>query len=212
MKLTEKLETKDYLSLNAKLAQKKNALRKSLSYKGVLKKEGTNTYDKYKYFSESQYKELFTDLFAQHGLELSFSEQDYTTFVGTEKQSNGRLVKLVFKLTDTETGFWEETEITGEALDKGDKAGYKAYTGALKYYLADTFMVATGDDPEKDSPAETAKPAEKPHKQELINYCNDHGYDVTEIARNYKLGGNVSDQRFEQVLNALKEADNATER
>ena len=37
-------------------------------------------------------------------------------------------------------------------MDKGDKAGYKAFTGALKYYLADTFMVATGDDPEKESP------------------------------------------------------------
>ena len=43
----------------------------------------------------------------------------------------------------------------GEAIDKGDKAGYKAFTGALKYYLANTFMVATGDDPEKDSPQET---------------------------------------------------------
>ena len=62
--------------------------------------------------------------------------------------------KLVFRLFDTDTGFYEETTITGEGMDKGDKAGYKAYTGALKYYLANTFMVATGDDPEKDSPEE----------------------------------------------------------
>ena len=60
--------------------------------------------------------------------------------------------RLEFYLYDTETGFYETTVITGEAIDKGDKAGYKAYTGALKYYLADTFMVATGDDPEKESP------------------------------------------------------------
>jgi hypothetical protein len=63
--------------------------------------------------------------------------------------------KLEFVLFDTETGFYETTTITGEGIDKGDKAGYKAYTGALKYYLANTFMVATGDDPEKESPANT---------------------------------------------------------
>jgi hypothetical protein len=60
--------------------------------------------------------------------------------------------KLEFSLIDVDTGFFETTEITGEGIDKGDKAGYKAYTGALKYFLADKFMVATGDDPEKESP------------------------------------------------------------
>ena len=50
-------------------------------------------------------------------------------------------------------------------MDKGDKAGYKAYTGALKYYLANTFMVATGDDVEKENPAEKVNTkAEKPVK------------------------------------------------
>ena len=63
--------------------------------------------------------------------------------------------RLTFILTDVDTGFYEETTITGEGIDKGDKAGYKAYTGALKYYLANTFMVATGDDPEKESPSHT---------------------------------------------------------
>lgn len=61
--------------------------------------------------------------------------------------------KLKITLFDIDTGFGEDTVITGEGIDKGDKAGYKAYTGALKYYLANTFMVATGDDPEKESPS-----------------------------------------------------------
>lgn len=141
-----------YLKLNSKLQQKKNALRKALKEKGVLKKGATNTYDKYSYFSEAQYKELFTELFSEHNLELKFTELDYTTFEGSEKQANGRMPKLKFTLFDIDTGFSEDTVITGEGIDKGDKAGYKAYTGALKYYLANTFMVATGDDPEKDSP------------------------------------------------------------
>ena len=69
--------------------------------------------------------------------------------------------KLNFILTDIETGFYEVTTITGEGIDKGDKAGYKAYTGALKYYLANTFMVATGDDPEKESPSHTMNTKEE---------------------------------------------------
>lgn len=143
---------KEWLALNAKLQQKKNRLRKALKEKGILKKGGRNEFDKYTYFSEAQYKELFTELFSENELELKFTEVEYNTFEGSEKQANGRMPKLKFTLFDIETGFYEETEITGEGIDKGDKAGYKAYTGAMKYYLANTFLVATGDDAEKDSP------------------------------------------------------------
>ena len=150
--MIKEIETAEWLKLNAKLQQKKNALRKALKDKGILPKAGVNEYDKYKYFSEAQYKELFTELFSDHGLELSFNELEYGTFEGTEKQANGRMVKLEFYLYDIDTGFYETTVITGEGIDKGDKAGYKAYTGALKYFLADKFMVATEDDAEKESP------------------------------------------------------------
>lgn len=146
------IEPAQLLKYNAALAQKKNELRKILQGKGILVKGGENTFDKYKYFTEAQYKQLFTELLSTVGLELSFTELEYQTFSGTEKQANGRMPRIMFTLTDTETGFFEETVITGEGIDKGDKAGYKAYTGALKYYLANTFMVATGDDPETESP------------------------------------------------------------
>lgn len=155
------MTAQEWLELNAKLQQKKNTLRKVLKEKGVLKKGGSNTFDKYTYFSEAQYKELFTELFSDCGLELKFTEVAYDTFTGSEKQSNGRMPKLEFELIDIDTGFSESTVITGEGIDKGDKAGYKAYTGALKYYLANTFMVATGDDPEKDSPSETMNTKEE---------------------------------------------------
>lgn len=142
-----------FLELNIKLQKKKNEARKILVEKGVLKKEGTNNFDKYKYFTEAQYKKLTNEIFVQTGLDIKFSEIEYQTFEGTEKQSNGRMPKLEFELMDSETGFSEITIITGEGIDKGDKAGYKAYTGALKYFLANTFLIATGDDAEKESPS-----------------------------------------------------------
>lgn len=146
----------EWLKLNASLQLKKNRLRAELATLGILKREGENKFDKYSYFSEAQYKALFTELFSRHGLELKFDELAYDTYEGTEKQQNGRMPRICFYLMDVETGFYEATAITAEGMDKGDKAGYKAYTGALKYFLADTFMVATGDDPEKDSPEQTA--------------------------------------------------------
>ena len=150
----DNLEPKTWLELNAKLQAKKNALRKDLKSKGILKKGGQNDYDHYSYFSEAQYKGLFTELFSKNNLELKFSELEYNTFEGSGKNCNGRMTRLEFTLIDVETGFFETTVITGEGMDKGDKAGYKAYTGAVKYYLADTFLVATGDDAEKESPEE----------------------------------------------------------
>lgn len=151
----DNLQPDKWLELNSKLQQKKNILRNTLKDKGILKRGGTNEFDRYKYFSEAQYKELFTELLSLSHLELKFNEIEYLTFEGSEKQSNGRMPKLEFTLFDCDTGFYETTLITGEGIDKGDKAGYKAYTGALKYYLANTFMVATGDDPEQESPEET---------------------------------------------------------
>lgn len=186
------LDAKTILDLNAKLQQKKNVLRKALKEKGVLQKGGTNQYDRYKYFSEAQYKELFTELFSEHGLELKFTELSYDTFEGPEKQANGRMPRIQFTLFDIETGFGEDTEITGEGIDKGDKAGYKAYTGALKYYLANTFMVATGDDPEKDSP-DSRMNRKSPQKigpakvKALIGRCQDEGVDVQKILSLYKV-------------------------
>ena len=150
--MIDKLEVKEWLNYNSKLQTKKNNLRKLLKEKGILKKEGKNNYDKYKYFSEAQYKDLFTELFSECGLELTSSEVSYDMFEGTENQSNGRNTKWEWKLSDIDTGFYETSYTTGEGIDKGDKAGYKSDTGALKYYLANTFMVATGDDPEIDSP------------------------------------------------------------
>lgn len=150
--ILEKIDVAEFLKMNAHLQAKKNKLRTTLYSMGVLGKKGSNNYDHYTYFSEAQYKSLFTELFSGAGLELKFSELSYDTFEGPEKQANGRMPKLEFLLFDIDTGFFERTVITGEGIDKGDKAGYKAYTGALKYYLANTFMVATGDDPEAESP------------------------------------------------------------
>jgi hypothetical protein len=54
----------------------------------------------------------------------------------------------------------ETSKWVGEAFDRSDKSLYKAYTGALKYYFANTWHVPTGDDPEADKTKPTDKPEE----------------------------------------------------
>lgn len=201
----ENLDPTEWLKLNAKLQAKKNALRKDLKEKGVLKKGGTNDYDHYTYFSEAQYKELFTELFSKNKLELKFNELEYGTFEGQGKQSNGRMPKIEFTLFDVETGFFENTVITGEGMDKGDKAGYKAYTGALKYYLANTFMVATGDDAEKDSPTETMnKKTVRKATPKQIEIVSQLVKDIPTMLNYYHIS-KIEDLNMEQASTIIKQ-------
>lgn len=131
--------------------RKKQNVRKKLAQKGILHKEGVNSYDGYTYFTESQYKELFTELFSEAGLDFETSILEVYELPGIDNQKVGRRIKMSVVLTDVDTGFYDEKIIFGEALDRGDKALNKAYTSAVKYYLANNWLVATGDDPEKDN-------------------------------------------------------------
>ena len=192
-----------------KLAQKKNALRRDLAERGILKREGNNQFDRYKYFSEAQYKSLFTELLSSHDLELRSTVSDYSTIEGTEKQANGRIVQMEFELIDCETGFSETSKFYGEGFDKGDKAMYKAYTGAIKYYLANTFLVATGDDPEKDSPDTKMNTRKISAAQKIViekKYSGDKLQQLLDWAKVKKLDEMTEDQAL-AVIKQIKERE-----
>ena len=192
-----------------KLAQKKNALRRDLAERGILKREGNNQFDRYKYFSEAQYKSLFTELLSSHDLELRSTVSDYSTIEGTEKQANGRIVQMEFELIDCETGFSETSKFYGEGFDKGDKAMYKAYTGAIKYYLANTFLVATGDDPEKDSPDTKMNTRKISAAQKAViekKYSGDKLQQLLDWAKVKKLDEMTEDQAL-AVIKQIKERE-----
>lgn len=144
-----KNKIEDY-ELVSKLQKKKNKLRKLLKEKGILVKGAHNDFDDYEYFSEAQYKELFTELLSECDLELDSTEINVQNIDGTDKQKFGVFITIEFILTDVETGYSIRSTHSGIGFDKGDKALYKAKTGAIKYFFATTFLVATKDDPERD--------------------------------------------------------------
>lgn len=204
--------------LNAKLQAKKNLLRKALFKKGIVARDKTNTYDNYKYFSEAGYKKLFTELFSNAGLELTTTIDEVERFTVEGKQNNGRQVKVIFTLSDVETGFAETSTFYGEGFDKGDKGLYKAYTGALKYYLANTFMVATGDDPEVESPEGVEKEVYKnpeieqgTYRRLVDNYFIAFPEQLDAFFKKYKityldeLDSKVSKKKLDSILTVMKD-------
>jgi hypothetical protein len=59
---------------------------------------------------------------------------------------------------DGESGESLIVEAVGAGTDQpGDKAFYKAQTGAKKYALTQAFLIATGDDPEDEQAPKTSK-------------------------------------------------------
>lgn len=152
-----------YLELAAMLAAKKALVRAEIADKKFAKdsQSGTGSYG-FKYFSESKYKSLLNQLFSKHGLELTACEIASERYPAVQysnkgdKPANGVQVTWEYTITDTETGFSESMMVSGTGFDTGDKGIYKADTGAFKYFAANNFLVATGDDPEATDDPDTA--------------------------------------------------------
>ena len=81
--------------------------------------------------------------------------------------------------------------MAGQGLDSGDKAPYKAMTGALKYALLQSFLLATGDDPE----------------EERINHTSGNGSErliTPEEARQLRLLVEKTETELDRVLSYYK--------
>ena len=125
---------------------------------GRVPKNGRNEFHKYAYATESDITDALRDVLADNGLAflpptvVAWERSELTTRNGG-KESLTR-VQMQFGLADTETGEQIDFVVWGEGQDAGDKSFYKAYTGAVKYALMKSFLVATGDDPEAEGPAD----------------------------------------------------------
>jgi hypothetical protein len=76
---------------------------------------------------------------------------------------NHVVAAVTYRLTHAPSGESEDCQVLGEASDAGDKAAPKALTGAYKYFLRQTFLIETGDDPDRYASADQeAAPAARP--------------------------------------------------
>jgi hypothetical protein len=121
-------------------------------FRGV-EKSGKNSFHGYKYASDADILWMLKPLLAEHGLSVMLVGFE-VIHTGEVKTNNGKTERLLdlcvtYRLAHT-SGQWVLVQSPGSGQDPGDKAHYKAMTGALKYALRQTFAIPTGDDPEAD--------------------------------------------------------------
>lgn len=116
-------------------------------------KDGKNTFHKYEYTSIAQYMAHVRPALVKHGLVIVPSLISHTDYEDATTD-----VLMEYTIIDSESGEYLKQRIVGRGQDASsngkrlDKGPYKAYSGAFKYFLAETFMIASGDDPDDSGP------------------------------------------------------------
>lgn len=124
-----------------------------------VEKKGRNAFFNYDYAKEADILDAIREKLAQHGVFVFTSVESMEFRETSKKTRDGSPMNLVFVKTrhtfsDGDSG--ESIEVFGYGCgeDSGDKAIYKAITGAMKYFVSKNFLMSTGDDPEKDEEKE----------------------------------------------------------
>lgn len=149
----------------AAAASKKTLAKKLSEITGKIariEKKGENKAQHYNFVRESDLAEEASKLFDEYGIfvlqNVAEAPEPTPLFVSSSgSQMWLTRVCMEFTIIDAEgdetlgpVKFW------GAGADTGDKGIYKAMTGAEKYFLMKTFLVATGDDPEADEKVDKA--------------------------------------------------------
>ena len=131
------------LNLREKFAEVRRRL-------GYVQKRGHNERHNYSYVTAADLAGSVGDILAELGVVVIPQLQSIST--ETPRSSSDRIARMVmnYRFVDARSGEELTVRVAGEGADPGDKAPYKAMTGALKYALLQSFLLSTGDDPEDE--------------------------------------------------------------
>lgn len=118
----------------------------------LIPKKGHNQFSNYSYATCEDIVQAVRGPLARHGLLVfsSLKERISETVTTTQgKPAFREKVTLTVVVTDGESQL--TLDVPGEGQDTGDKAIYKALTGAGKYALRSLLQLPIGDDPEADT-------------------------------------------------------------
>jgi hypothetical protein len=140
------------LNLRQKLAEVRRRI-------GYIQKRGFNERNNYSYVTAADLTGAVGDILAELGVVLVPSLESIAYETGRNggaEFSRSAQVVMSYTFADVDTGEAITAKVAGQGLDSGDKAPYKAMTGALKYALLQSFLLATGDDPEDERASHSA--------------------------------------------------------
>lgn len=135
-----------------------------------VEKRGKNTAQNYAYVKATDLaRAVRQELAKRNVLMLSSVVEAQRYQIPTKHGSMGAIdLKVLYTFVDGDSGESKEFYGYGTGADSGDKASYKAHTGALKYALRNTFLVPDESDPEADEKTDTetkgAGTSPKPHQ------------------------------------------------
>jgi len=131
-----------------------------------LGKDGTNSFQRYKYVSEANAVAKVRESWVNHGLiAIPYTLNVQNEDGGKTKQGAQQHlvnVEVLYQIIDVETGEYLLASFPGSGLDSGDKGIYKAMTGTNKYFLFKTFQLETTDDPEQPNARDKENPKGSP--------------------------------------------------
>lgn len=122
-------------------------------------KNGRNSAQNYSYATEADIVDSVREHLAQRGVMLipSVTKTKWRSVQGKHGAIPVVTLTVQFTVTDGYQGI--NFTVVGEGMDSGDKAVYKAMTGAEKYAVLKLFLIPTGDDPEKEDRKEEKQPS-----------------------------------------------------
>lgn len=137
----------------AKLAAKLSKIQGAMTR---VEKKGHNSLMNYDFVREADVIDHVRPMLEAANLAIVFSDEPLATTFEHRVSKDGKdkiwaALDLRASIIDGDTGALFSYTMPGQAVDtNGDKAIYKAITGAKKYATMLGFNVATGDDPEND--------------------------------------------------------------
>ena len=192
------------------LRQKLGEVRRRIGY---IQKRGYNERHNYNYVAAADIAGTVGDILAELGV-VVIPRLESITY---EPHAPGRLdsvrvARVIMAYTFTDVNSAEEitARVAGEGLDVGDKASYKAMTGALKYALLQSFLLATGDDPEDErADSRTAFGSERlitaEQAGQLQGLIEETGTDLERVLAYYKISAlsEMTEASYRRALELL---------
>lgn len=191
------------------LRQKLGEVRRRIGY---IQKRGYNERQNYNYVAAADIAGTIGDILAELGVVVIPRLES----ISYEPHASGRLERVArvimsYAFTDEDSGDEIIAKVAGEGLDIGDKASYKAMTGALKYALLQSFLLATGDDPE-DERAESRWNSGSDHQisaeqqDEIRALIENTGTDPERVCAYYKISAlaEMTESTFRRAVDLLK--------
>ncbi len=194
------------LNLRQKLAEVRRRI-------GYVQKRGHNERFNYSYVTAADIAGSVGDILAELGVVVipRLEEISYESAVGRREATRMARVVMAYTFADVDSGEEITAKVAGQGLDPGDKAPYKAMTGALKYALLQSFLLATGDDPEEEradarySAGNSDRPINAEEVRELEKLIAETGTELERVLAYYKVAslGEMTETNYRRAVEVL---------